>query len=129
LEELLDCLVRVGRIRDKQPLLDQLIAREQIVSTGFENGFALPHVKTSEVQRIVCAVGLHAEGIDFDAIDGNPSRIFVLELAPEDATGPHLQFMASVSHRINLIRPNLLTPGLSAEAIHHLLTQTTGVSP
>ena len=46
--------------------------------------------------QIVCAVGIKPEGIDYDSIDGLPSRIFILELAPAKATGPHLQFMATI---------------------------------
>ncbi|MGC9322615.1 MAG: PTS sugar transporter subunit IIA, partial [Kosmotogaceae bacterium] len=69
----------------------------RIMSTGMQDGIALPHTKTDAVDRLVCGVGLHPEGVDFHSLDQKPSRIFVMVLAPKDNPGAYLQFMASVS--------------------------------
>lgn len=95
--ELVDLLAEKGMIVERKKILKALIDREKVVSTGMEHGVAIPHAKCDRIDQIICAVGLKPEGVEFDAIDGLPSRIFVLELAPLRAAGPHLQFMSTIS--------------------------------
>ena len=122
IEELLDMLVARGVVAQKAPVLEALREREKIISTGLQHGFAMPHVKTDYVNRIVCAVGVRQQGIDFDALDGEPSRIFVMELAPEHEAGPHLQFVSSISQAVEANIEHLLAGNLDAKEIHRLLT-------
>jgi len=99
IREMVEILARAGDIeaeRKEQALAD-LLERERIMSTGMQDGIALPHTKTDAVDRLVCGVGLHPEGVDFHSLDQKPSRIFVMVLAPKDNPGAYLQFMASVS--------------------------------
>jgi PTS system nitrogen regulatory IIA component len=62
-----------------------------------QNGIALPHARTSAVKRMVCAVGLLKEGVDFDSLDKLPSQIFFLTLSPRQSSEPQLQFIANLS--------------------------------
>jgi Kef-type K+ transport system membrane component KefB/mannitol/fructose-specific phosphotransferase system IIA component (Ntr-type) len=97
ISELLDRLVARGLAPERDSILHALLNREKVVSTGMEHGVAIPHAKCDKIEQIVCAVGIKPEGLDFDSIDGLPARIFILELAPSKATGPHLQFMSTIS--------------------------------
>ena len=69
--ELLDALAKAGGFKAalKAEFQKAVVKREKKGSTGFGHGVAIPHVKTPEVQRCVVAVGLHAAGIDFNALD------------------------------------------------------------
>ena len=122
IEELLDMLVAHHHIGDRDAVLQALLDREKMVPTGLQDGFAMPHTRTDQVSNLVCAVGIKKEGIDFSALDGNPSRIFVMELAPLQASGPHLQFVSAVTQKVQIVGHELLEKHLSAEEIHHLLT-------
>jgi PTS system nitrogen regulatory IIA component len=67
------------------------------MSTGMQNGVAIPHGKTDSVKGLVAAVGLNKSGVDFDSMDGSPSTIFIMTVSPARRTGPHMQFLAEVS--------------------------------
>ena len=101
IEEMVDRLVADGRIKDRQTALQAIMAREQKMSTGMQHGIAIPHGKTSAVDDLVALVGLKPEGVDFASLDGQPARIFVLTLSPENRTGPHIQFLAEISRQLN----------------------------
>lgn len=99
IEELLDLLIRSGQLEQskrKEAFMD-LLEREASVSTGMQDGVALPHAKTSAVNRLIWGVGIKKEGIGFDSLDKKPSNIFVIILSPKGATKPHLQFMSEIS--------------------------------
>jgi len=97
IEEMIDRLVSSGKLKEKERPLQAVMVRETKMGTGMEHGIAIPHGKTDAVDHLVTAVGLKREGIDFDAIDGNPSRIFIMTVSPLNRTGPHIQFLAEVS--------------------------------
>jgi len=67
------------------------------MSTGMNNGVAIPHGKTDSVDQLVVAVGLKSSGIDFDSVDRKPSDIFIMTISPASRSGPHIQFLAEVS--------------------------------
>jgi PTS system nitrogen regulatory IIA component len=85
---------------DPGRLLRALWERERLSSTGIAVGVALPHAKLSELTRIVGAVGRHPDGVDFESLDGTPTRLFFLLVAPADSTGEHLKALAQVSRLI-----------------------------
>jgi PTS system nitrogen regulatory IIA component len=74
-----------------------LLARERLGSTGIGEGVAVPHCKVPGLAVLHCALGRSGEGIDFRALDGKPTRIFVALFAPERAGAEHLQALARVS--------------------------------
>jgi Kef-type K+ transport system membrane component KefB/mannitol/fructose-specific phosphotransferase system IIA component (Ntr-type) len=122
--ELLDLLIKRNHVTeaDRNKIYNALLEREKVISTGMQNGFALPHIKTGAVDRIICAVGIKAEGVDFNALDDQPSRIFILELAPKNATGPHLQFVSTVTQTIQTLGNAILARNIGAREIHRMLT-------
>lgn len=97
IEEMVDGLRLSGRLSDKKAALEAIAEREERMSTGMENGIAIPHGKTDSVNSLVVAIGRKGEGVDFNSIDGKPARIFIMTLSPRSHTGPHLQFLAEVS--------------------------------
>jgi len=103
--------------------LQAVLAREEKMSTGMQNGIAIPHGKTDAVDRLVVAAGIHRAGVDFDSMDGKPSHIFIMTLSPENRTGPHIQFLAEISKVLS--RPGLrekLLEAAEADEIARLLT-------
>lgn len=95
--ELLDLLVAAKLIADREEVLAALMERERKMSTGIQHGVAIPHAKTKAVKNLVACIGIKPEGLDFEALDGEPSRIFIMTLSPIDRVGPHVQFLAEVS--------------------------------
>ncbi|MBU1997500.1 MAG: PTS sugar transporter subunit IIA [Candidatus Omnitrophica bacterium] len=77
--------------------MDDLLKRETMMSTGMQNGIALPHAKTTAVDHVVAAVGISKEGIDYASLDKIPSRIFVLTLASKEHPHAYLQSMSEIS--------------------------------
>jgi PTS system nitrogen regulatory IIA component len=67
------------------------------MSTGMKHVIAIPHGKTDTVADLVACIGVSDHPVDFDSLDKDPCRIFVMTLSPTNKTGPHLQFLAEVS--------------------------------
>lgn len=97
IEEMVNGLIRRGFIKDREGALEAVLEREKKMSTGMNNGVAIPHGKTDCVDRLVVSVGLKAGGLDFDSTDGKPSDIFIMTISPASRSGPHIQFLAEVS--------------------------------
>jgi PTS system nitrogen regulatory IIA component len=97
ISELLGILVAAGKVKDQKAALDAIMEREQKMSTGMKHGIAIPHGKTSTVDDLVACVGVSDNPVDFDSLDGELCRIFIMTLSPLEKTGPHLQFLAEVS--------------------------------
>ena len=99
IRELVGLLVKTGAIKDKdvQKLLRILMDREALGSTGIGQGVAIPHGKTDVVTKLVGAVGVASHGLNFDSLDGEPTKIFFLLVAPQDSAGPHLKALARIS--------------------------------
>jgi len=95
--EMLDTLHRTGRIKDKEAALTAVLDREEKMSTGMKHGIAIPHGKTATTQELVACIGISGNPVDFDSLDKQPCRIFIMTISPIEKTGPHLQFLAEVS--------------------------------
>jgi PTS system nitrogen regulatory IIA component len=97
INELLDILVAAGKIPDRKAALNAVMDREQKMSTGMKHGIAIPHGKSNTIQDLVACVGVAEKPVDFDSLDHEPCRIFIMTLSPVEKTGPHLQFLAEIS--------------------------------
>ena len=97
IDELLDTLVKAGKVKDKLATKACVLDRERKMSTGMKHGIAIPHGKTDSVSDLVACIGIADNPVDFDSLDQEPARIFIMTLSPIDKTGPHLQFLAEVS--------------------------------
>jgi PTS system nitrogen regulatory IIA component len=97
INELLDILVSAGKIPNRDAALGAVMDREQKMSTGMKHGIAIPHGKSNTIQDLVACVGISEKPVDFDSLDHEPCRIFIMTLSPVEKTGPHLQFLAEIS--------------------------------
>jgi mannitol/fructose-specific phosphotransferase system IIA component (Ntr-type) len=95
--ELIDILATEGRVLRREVVLLDVLERERTMGTGMENGIALPHAKTDGVVDLEVAIGIKKAGIDFGAMDGKKSRIFILLISPQEDSGPYMQFLACIS--------------------------------
>lgn len=98
IEELLDILMRSGKVKDRDEALKALLEREEKMSTGIQYGVAIPHAKVAGVTELAACIGIKPEGVDFASLDGEPSRIFIMTLSSVNRTGPHVQFLAEISN-------------------------------
>ena len=123
IEEMVGRLCALGKLQDREAALEAILEREAKMSTGMQNGVAIPHGKTGSVKSLVAAVGLHRRGVDFESMDGSPSRIFIMTVSPVKRTGPHIQFLAEVSRLIS--RPDERERMLAAQThaeVYEILT-------
>jgi len=95
--ELLDLLVAANRITDRNAAFTAIMDREKKMSTGMKHGIAIPHGKSPTVNDLIACIGISDSAVDFDALDHQPCRIFIMTLSPVEKTGPHLQFLAEIS--------------------------------
>ncbi|HVG94490.1 MAG TPA: PTS sugar transporter subunit IIA [Planctomycetota bacterium] len=100
LEEMVALIASCDAVTDRAALLAAVRERERVLSTGIGLGIAIPHAKIPGVTRFVVAVGRHAHGIEFDAIDGRPVHLVVLIAGPQDAQDRYLRLLARLSGRL-----------------------------
>ncbi len=82
---------------DRASLAKVLIEREALASTAIGEGVAIPHGKLSAVGEIVACLGRATAGVEFDSMDGHPTYLFFVLVAPESSTGAHLKALARIS--------------------------------
>jgi PTS system nitrogen regulatory IIA component len=100
----LDVLAELGELLSKQAqgagaeaITKTLVERERLATTGVGGGIAIPHGKLETIKKISAAVGISRTGVPFDALDGEPVKIFVALLAPLASSGDHLRALARIS--------------------------------
>ena len=97
LTELVNILFSRGRLNYRDLVLKDVLEREKMMSSGMQHGIAIPHVKTDGINDIAIAVGIKREGIDFESVDGEKSRIFILIVSPRKTNSPYIQLMVAIS--------------------------------
>ena len=80
-----------------EDLVRVLSEREKLASTAIGDGIAIPHGKLDAVGTLVACVGRSASGVSFDSMDGKPTHLFFVLVAPENSTGIHLKALARIS--------------------------------
>ena len=97
IEELAGVLARDHGEIDRQRLIQALEDRERLNSTALGDGVAIPHGKLPGLKRVLAAFGRSLAGVDFQSLDGKPTHLFFLLVAPEDSAGAHLKALARIS--------------------------------
>jgi PTS system nitrogen regulatory IIA component len=97
LEELAAALLNYKGNLDKEALVEVLLERERLGSTGIGDGIAIPHGKIRDLDELILSFGRSARGIEFDSMDGRPTHLFFLLVAPENSAGVHLRALAKIS--------------------------------
>lgn len=105
-------------------ILDAVMQREKLGSTGMGKGIAIPHARLSGVPRVVAVFAQLNAAIDFDALDGQPVDLVCMLLSPDGAGADHLQALAEVSRVLrDPATTDRLRGATSADAVMALLTQ------
>ncbi|MEG0135044.1 MAG: fructose-specific PTS transporter subunit EIIC [Cetobacterium sp.] len=110
IEELVTVLYNAGKLNDKEEFKKAILAREAQSSTGLEEGIAIPHGKSAAVKVPSIAFGRSKAGIDFNSLDGEPSTLFFMIAAPENATDSHIETLSQLTTLLmdDDVRENLL---------------------
>ncbi len=95
--ELVDLLAANRCFTNRDIVLNAVLARERVRSTGVGEGLAVPHAKSPACPKLTLAVGKPAEPLEFESADGRPCRLVVLLAGPTDNAGPHLHVLAGIS--------------------------------
>ena len=80
--------------------LEALVAREKNLSTGMEDGIAVPHAALEGLESLSCGIAILPQGLEFDSLDGKPARIVVTLLVPRDKKLEHLRVLTDVARRL-----------------------------
>ena len=94
---LVDLLVSNHNELDGEMLLKILLKREELRSTGIEQGVAFPHGRIPGLESLLACFGRCRQGVDFDSFDGKPTHFFFVLLIPENAQGSHLKALARLN--------------------------------
>jgi nitrogen PTS system EIIA component len=115
--------------RNEREVLEVLMQRERLGSTGIGNGIAIPHGKLARLERLSGVFARLERPIDFEALDGQPVDLVFLLLAPEGAGADHLKALARIAR---LLRDpevaHKLRQSRDAEALYAVLTSASGES-
>ncbi len=85
---------------DPDRVMEVVMAREHLGSTGIGHGVAIPHGRMPDLQSPIIAIGRHIQGVDFDSIDGEPVHIVVLLLVPDSDDRQHLELLAQLARTL-----------------------------
>jgi len=122
IRELLGTLERNGRVDDAELAFADAMERERSMSTGMQNGVALPHAKTDAVTKMAAAIGIKRGGVDFQSLDGKPATIIVFLLTPKKNPGAHIQFLAGIGAALrDEARRNQILGASSGEEVVRLI--------
>ncbi|CAM3190940.1 PTS sugar transporter subunit IIA [Streptobacillus felis] len=128
LEELSN-LVKSGEITNQEDFLKDLINRENAGSTALEHGLAIPHVRSKNIEHFTIALGIKKEGVDFESIDGEKTKLFVLIATPERYNNWHLEALVKISRMFyNPINVSVLVHSKSKEGVQRLIEQLEGMN-
>ncbi|MGR3177045.1 MAG: PTS sugar transporter subunit IIA [Candidatus Anammoxibacter sp.] len=102
IKEMVDALKEANSINkdEVKDILRALNKREELGSTGIGKGVAVPHTKHSSIKSIVGLVARSVNGVEFDALDGEPVYLFFLLLSPSDSSSSHLSALERISNVI-----------------------------
>jgi PTS system nitrogen regulatory IIA component len=110
LEELAKTLVPGADGLELPKVMEVLLDRERLGSTGIGDNIAIPHGKLPQLSQLVLSFGRSLKGVDFDSMDGKPSHLFFMLLAPVNSAGLHLKALAKISRMLmsQTFRDNLM---------------------
>ena len=102
IRELVESLVAAGSLKgdDLEGIIKAIMKREDLGSTGIGKGIAVPHTKHASVSKLVGTVGVSADGVDFNSLDGEKVQLFFLLISPPDRPGDHLRALENISRQL-----------------------------
>ena len=102
IQELVVALVDSGQVKedDQAGIIEAIMKREELGSTGIGRGVAVPHTKHPSVDNLIGTVGVSAEGVEFESLDGESVQLFFLLISPPDRPGDHLRALENISRQL-----------------------------
>ena len=127
IKELYGNLKKTNLIKDEELGLNDILAREEMGSTGIGKRIALPHAKTKAVDELIVTFGISRNGIAYDSLDDENVNIFFMFLCPESKTHEYLRVLARISRLIreNRFVENLLKATSNEEIIEIIRKEET----
>ncbi len=101
LETIIEDLHTRGHIKDKDQVIQDVIEREKVMSTGIGNGVAIPHAYTDGVEQLVAGFYRTSEPVDFDSLDHKEVDLFFIILGPKESRRDHIKVLAKISRLLN----------------------------
>lgn len=100
--EMVQALLDANQVAESEyhSIVKAIMKREELGSTGIGRGVAVPHTKHASIERLVGAVAVSPEGVDFDSLDGEKVHLFFLLISPPDRPGDHLRALENVSRQL-----------------------------
>lgn len=119
INELVTLLDKAGKLNDKELYKEEILNREAQSSTGLEEGIAIPHAKTAAVKTPAIAIGISQQGIDYQSLDGKPTKLFFMIAAAEGANDTHIEVLSKLSTILleDEVRENILNARTKDEII------------
>ena len=118
-----DLMDKGGNLSDKAEYLQAVFAREESGSTGLGDGIATPHAKSAGVKEAGLAAMVVPNGVDFEALDGQPSRLFFMIAAPEGAADTHVEVLSKLATMV--IDPDFKNALIQAATVDRFLELIT----
>ena len=99
IKEMAQLFVKSGVLdsEDLEEFIKEINEREKLTPTGMQDGIAIPHARTPLVKKLSLALGISGEGVDFESMDGEPSKLIFMIAAPEETKKEHLDLLAEIS--------------------------------
>ena len=96
------CLVDSGQLKsdEQENIVEAILKREKLGSTGIGRGIAVPHTKHASVDHPVGTVGVSTSGVDFESLDGEKVQLFFMLISPPDRPGDHLKALENISKQL-----------------------------
>jgi mannitol/fructose-specific phosphotransferase system IIA component (Ntr-type) len=121
IDRLVEALVAHGRLKPayRSRVLDAIIARENVASTGMGLGVAIPHAWTDLLETGAAAVGISPKGIPFQSADASPATLIILLVSPRHSAQKHVRTLAAIARLLNYeeMRTALLNAKTPAEVV------------
>jgi PTS system fructose-specific IIA component len=131
IHSLVQHLVSAGKLDESkfEAVLEAVLSRERSMSTGMENGIAIPHAAVDDLDSVLACMGVvtREEGLAFESIDGQPARLVVLLVIPRAQKLLHIRTLADVARVLSKedVRGALLGAA-DQQAAHQVLVQSEG---
>src|SRR5438552_1994614 len=86
--------------KDYESIVEAILKREELGSTGIGRGVAVPHTKHPSIEKLIGTVAVSAHGVNFDSLDGEKVHLLFLLVSPPDRPGDHLRALENISRQL-----------------------------
>ncbi len=102
IQSMTSALKEAGKITEDQfdSIVEAILKREELGSTGIGRGVAVPHTKHPSVSELVSTVAISESGVEFDSLDGEKVHLLFLLISPPDRPGDHLRALENISRQL-----------------------------